>query len=51
MVPLVKRIKLFTIAAILALGVGTAQSATREVYPDPDKAKPDLRAALKAAPA
>jgi thioredoxin 1 len=47
----VKRIKLFTIAAGLALAVGTARSATREVYPDPAKSRSDLAAALKAAPA
>jgi thioredoxin 1 len=51
MVPPVKRIKLLTIAAILALAAGTAKSATREVYPDPAKAKPDLAAALKTAAA
>jgi thioredoxin 1 len=46
----VKRTNLFTIAAILALVVGTARSATREVYPDPAKSRSDLGAALKAAP-
>jgi len=35
----VKRIKLLTIAAVLALTVGTGQSATRDIYPDPAKAK------------
>jgi len=47
----VKRTNLFTIAAVLALVVGTARSATREVYPDPAKSRSDLAAALKAAPA
>jgi thioredoxin 1 len=47
----VKRIKLLTIAALLALTAGTAQSATRDVYPDPAKSRTDLAAALKAAPA
>jgi thiol:disulfide interchange protein len=47
----VKRIKLLTIAAALALTVRTGQSATRDIYPDPAKAKGDLAAALKAAPA
>jgi thioredoxin 1 len=37
-------------AAVLALAVGTARSATREVYPDPAKSRSDLAAALKAAP-
>ena len=46
-----KRINLLTIAAILALTVTTARSATRDVFPDPAKAKSDLAAALKAAPA
>jgi len=46
----VKRIKLFIVAAILA-ACGTAQSATREIYPDPGQARSDLFAALKAAPA
>ncbi len=45
-----KKIKLITIAAVLALAAGVAQSATREVYPDPARAKIDLAAALKAAP-
>ncbi len=47
----VKRIKLLTIATVLALAVGTAQSATRDIYPDPAKSRSELAAALKAAPA
>lgn len=39
------------IAAFLAFAIGTAQSTTREIYPDPARAKSDLAAALKAAPA
>ena len=50
-----KRIKLLTIAAVLVLSIGSAQSATRaatrDIYPDPAKAKGDLAAALKTAPA
>ena len=46
-----KRIKLLTIAALLVLSIGSAQSATRDIYPDPAKAKSDLAAALKTAPA
>ena len=45
------RIKLFTLAATLAVAVSTAYSATKEIYPDPAQAKRDLAAALKAAPA
>jgi thiol:disulfide interchange protein len=47
----VKRIKLLTIAAVLVLSIGSAQSATRDIYPDPARAKSDLAAALKSAPA
>jgi thiol:disulfide interchange protein len=39
------------IGAVLALAVGTAKSATRDIYPDPIRAKSDLAAALKSAPA
>ena len=46
-----KRIKLLTIAAVLVLSIGSAQSATRDIYPDPARAKSDLAAALKSAPA
>jgi thiol-disulfide isomerase/thioredoxin len=47
----VKRTKSFIIAAILLFAAGTARSATREIYPDPARAKGDLNAALKTAPA
>jgi thioredoxin 1 len=40
-----------TIAAFLALAVGTATSATRDIYPDPAQARADLAAALKSAAA
>ena len=46
-----KRTRLFIIAAVLALAVGAAQSATRDIYPDPARAKSDVAAALKTAPA
>ena len=39
------------IAAVLALAVGTTQSATRDIYPEPIRAKADLSAALRTAPA
>lgn len=48
---MVKSTKLFMIAAVLALAVGTAQSATRDIYPEPIRAKADLSAALRTAPA
>lgn len=42
----------FTIfAMLLALGAGTANSAGRDIYPDPSQAKADIAAALKAAAA
>lgn len=44
-----KAIRLFAIAALLAFTVGTATSATREIYPDPSQAKADLAAALRTA--
>jgi thioredoxin 1 len=50
-VSIVKRIKLLTITALLALTIGTARSATRDIYPDPAKSRSELAAALKAAPA
>ena len=45
-----KIIKLFVLAALLAVGVGSARSAGRDIYPDPSQAKADLAAALKTAP-
>ncbi len=47
----VKSVKLLTLTAIVALAAVTAQAATRDVYPDPAKARGDLAAALKTAPA
>jgi thiol:disulfide interchange protein len=44
-----KTVKLLALAALLALAVGTARSAGRQIYPDPAQAKADLAAALKTA--
>ena len=46
-----KTIKYFVLAAVLALGVGSALAANRQIYPDPLQAKADLAAALKTASA
>ena len=46
-----KTLKLFALAAGLALAVGTAWPATRDIYPDPAQAKSDIAAALKNAAA
>jgi thiol:disulfide interchange protein len=46
-----KIIKLFTLAILLAMSVGSASSASREIYPAPAQAKADLAAALRTAPA
>jgi len=46
-----KTIKLLWLAALLAVCAGTANSAGRDIYPDPSQAKPDLAAALKTAAA
>jgi thioredoxin 1 len=45
----VKTLKLLALAALLAIGVTSASSATRDIYPDPGQAKADLAAALKTA--
>lgn len=50
-VTLVTKFKLIVIAVLLAFAVGTANSATREIYPSPAQAKSDLAAALKTAAA
>jgi thiol:disulfide interchange protein len=44
---LLKTIKFFVLAALLTVGVGSACSASREIYPEPAQAKSDLAAALK----
>ncbi|MGA9061757.1 MAG: thioredoxin family protein [Terracidiphilus sp.] len=42
-----KTVKLFALAGLLALAAGTANSAGRDIYPDPSQARADLAAALK----
>lgn len=44
-----KALKLLALAALLTVGTGQAFSATRDIYPDPSRAKADLTAALKIA--
>jgi thioredoxin 1 len=46
-----KTIKFFVLAAVLALSVGSARSANRDIFPAPAQAKADLAAALKTAAA
>jgi thioredoxin 1 len=46
-----RTIKFFAFAALLVLSVGTANSADRDIYPDPSQARADLAAALKTASA
>ncbi len=43
------KFKLAALTIALALSVGTANAATRDIYPDPSQAKADLAAALKTA--
>jgi thiol:disulfide interchange protein len=47
----VKRFKQIALAVLLTLAAGTANSATRDIYPDPAQARTDLTAALKTAAA
>jgi thioredoxin-related protein len=47
----VKTVKLFALAALLALAAGTANSATHDIYPDPGQARADVAAAIKTAAA
>ncbi len=44
-----KTVKFFVIVALLALAAGTANSAARDIYPDPGQARADVAAALKTA--
>ncbi len=44
-----KTVKLLALMLGLALAAGTANSASREIYPEPDQAKADIAAALKTA--
>jgi thiol:disulfide interchange protein len=46
-----KALKLFALAALLAVGAGQARPATRDIYPAPEQARADLVAALKTAAA
>jgi thioredoxin 1 len=46
-----KVLKLILMAALLAGAAGTANSATRDIYPSPAQGKADLAAALKSAAA
>lgn len=46
-----KTIKLLALATLLVFSLGTANSAGRDIYPDPSQAKSDLAAALRAAAA
>jgi thiol:disulfide interchange protein len=46
-----RTIKFFAFAGLLALSAGTANSADRDIYPDPSQARADLAAALKIASA
>jgi thiol:disulfide interchange protein len=44
-----KAIKLFALAALLAVSAGQARPAARDIYPAPAQARSDLAAALKTA--
>ena len=46
-----KIINLLVLAALMALAAGTANSAERNIFPDPAQARADLAAALKTAAA
>ena len=46
-----KAFKLIALAALLASAAGTANSAGRDIYPDPAQARADLSTALKTAAA
>ncbi len=46
-----KTVKLLALAGLLALGSGAANSAGRDIYPDPSQARADIAAALKTAAA
>ncbi len=48
---LARKFKIVALAALLALAVGAANSATPDIYPDPANARTDLAAALKTAAA
>ena len=44
-----RTLKLFAVAGLLALGSAAANSASRDIYPDPSQARADLAAALRTA--
>ena len=46
---LLKTVKFLVLAAMLAIGVQSANSSNRAIYPDPSQAKSDIAAALKTA--
>jgi thiol:disulfide interchange protein len=46
-----RTLKLFAVAGLLALGSAAANSAGRDIYPDPSHARADLASALKTAAA
>jgi thioredoxin 1 len=46
-----KTVKFFVLVALLALAAGTANSAARDIYPDPGQARADLASAMKTAAA
>ena len=46
-----KAFKLIALAVLLAFAAGTANSAGRDIYPDPAQARADLSTALKTAAA
>ncbi|MGD0892002.1 MAG: thioredoxin family protein [Terracidiphilus sp.] len=46
-----KHLKFFVLVLLMTLGASTANSAGRDIYPDPAQAKADLAAALKTAAA
>jgi thiol:disulfide interchange protein len=46
-----KTVRMIALAGLLAFAAGAANSAARDIYPDPSQAKADLAAALKTAAA
>src|ERR1700744_5592759 len=46
-----KSVKFFALGALLALAIGQARSAGRDIYPEPTQARADISAALKTAEA
>ena len=46
---MLKTARFLILGALLTFAAGTANSAPRDIYPDPSKAKSDLTAALKTA--